>query len=107
VLFKFYNKVDQDFKTCQEKGFINDFGTDDRGYIAETREELLNKLPKNVIKNGKIIPIRDEIAKNFKNNPGLLKAKGIEDRCDKEGDVTLVTETSRKEEEDVLTSQEK
>ena len=80
VLFKFYNKVDQDFKTCQEKGFINDFGTDDRGYIAETREELLNKLPKNVIKNGKIIPIRDEIAKNFKNNPGLLKAKGIEDR---------------------------
>lgn len=66
VLFKFYNKVEEEFKLGSDKAFIKDFSVmDDKGYLPETREELLNKLPKNVIKNGKIIPIRDEIAKNF------------------------------------------
>jgi hypothetical protein len=30
-----------------------------------SKEEFLNKLPKNVIQNGKVIPIRDEIGKMF------------------------------------------
>ena len=40
-----------------------------------SKDEFLDKLPKNVIKNGKIIPVRDEIAKkmsgNNNNNNGL------------------------------------
>ena len=31
-----------------------------------TNDEFLDKLPKNVIKNGKIIPIREELEKKFK-----------------------------------------
>ena len=35
----------------------------------QSKDEFLEKLPKNVIKNGKVVPIRDEIAKKFEGNP--------------------------------------
>lgn len=33
--------------------------------VTETKEEFLSKLPANIIRNGKVIPIRDEIGKMF------------------------------------------
>jgi hypothetical protein len=38
---------------------------DENALKPQSKEEFLEKLPKNVIKNGKIIPVRDEIAKKF------------------------------------------
>lgn len=65
TLFKLHNKIDEEFKVASTKPFFSEFGNVDN-FKPETREELLNKLPKQVIgKNGKIIPIRDEVQKNF------------------------------------------
>ena len=38
---------------------------DDNALKPDSKVEFLDKLPKNVIKNGKVIPIRDEIAKKL------------------------------------------
>jgi hypothetical protein len=79
TLFKLFNKLSEEFKVGMSKEFLVEFGSVD-GYKPETREELLNKLPKQIIKNGKIIPIRDEIQKNFEKNDAKTIAAGAMDR---------------------------
>ncbi len=97
------------------KEFLVEFGSVD-GYKPETREELLNKLPKQIIKNGKIIPIRDEIQKNFEKNDAKTIAAGAMDRviryiishdqCEIEGEVNISSEADRKSQRGMLSDSE-
>jgi hypothetical protein len=65
-LFKFINKIDEDYSTKAFEGRMHGFASiDEQALRPQTKEEFLANLPKNIIKDGKIISVRDEIAKKF------------------------------------------
>lgn len=47
---------------------INSAGNNDDELKPMSKNEFLNKLPENVVKDGKLIPVRSEIAKKFEYN---------------------------------------
>lgn len=72
-------KVDEDFgaSIATTAGNVNDLGSvEDRIFKPLSKEAFLNELPREVIKNGKIIPIRDAIAKKL-NDPSQPVAKQV------------------------------
>jgi hypothetical protein len=79
TLFKLIVKVDEDFgaSIATTAANINDLGSvEDRIFKPLSKEAFLNELPREVIKNGKIIPIRDAIAKKL-NDPSQPIAKQV------------------------------
>jgi hypothetical protein len=52
---------------------------DDRDFRPPSKEEFLNKLPKSILKNGKVIKIRDEIEKRLNGEIGNGIAEEAED----------------------------
>ena len=66
TLFKFINKIEEDFSNKPINGKMNDFShMDEIAMKPKSKEEFLNELPKTVIKDGKIFSVRDEIAKKL------------------------------------------
>ena len=79
TLFKLIVKVDEDFGSsiATTGNNINDLGSvEDRIFKPLSKEAFLNELPREVIKNGKIIPVRDAIAKKL-NNSGQPVSKEV------------------------------
>ena len=69
-LFKLITKVEEDFAASMasmaNNKQINDIGSfEDRIFKPLSKEAFLNELPREVIKNGKIVPIRDAIAQKI------------------------------------------
>jgi len=106
TFFKLFNKLDTEYKNAATKNFMMDFGgLEEKDIVPESREDLLNRLPKQIIsKNGKIIPIRDEVAKTFEKNDG----KQVSHPADKEveGEVTITSEVDKKLQKGELTPEE-
>ena len=67
TLFKLITKVEEDFAASMTNNKqINDIGSfEDRIFKPLSKEAFLNELPREVIKNGKIVPIRDAIAQKI------------------------------------------
>ena len=79
TFFKLINKIDLDFKDATKNN--SDFATlEGQGMQIDSREDLLNRLPKQVIKNGKIISVRDEIAKTFEKNDAKRAGVATDDK---------------------------
>jgi len=61
-------KIEEDFGTsiATNNNNRNDFGSiEDKIFQPLSKEAFLNELPREVIKNGKIVPIREAIAKKI------------------------------------------
>ena len=61
-------KIEEDFGTSisTNNNNRNDFGSiEDKIFQPLSKEAFLNELPREVIKNGKIVPIREAIAKKI------------------------------------------
>lgn len=69
TLFKLVIKVDEDFgSSIAATNNINSLGSvEDRIFKPLSKEAFLNELPREVIKNGKIIPVREAIAQKIGN----------------------------------------
>ncbi|KRX01435.1 SEP domain [Pseudocohnilembus persalinus] len=72
TLLKIIDKTDQKYSTekgqQQKFGELNGNNVNDDELKPMSKDEFLNKLPKQVIKNGNLIDIRGEIAKKFDAN---------------------------------------
>ena len=78
TLFKLVVKVEEDFATSiANTNKVNDVNNiEDRIFKPLSKEAFLNELPREVIKNGKIIPVREGIAQkigaSIKTSPDVL-----------------------------------
>ena len=68
VFFKVVDKVDEVY-TASKKNKYGDFASmDEENLKPLSKEEFLKQFPKQYVKNGKIVSVRDEIAKKIENN---------------------------------------
>jgi len=104
TLFKLVVKVEEDFATSiANSNKVNDINNiEDRIFKPLSKEAFLNELPREVIKNGKIIPIREGIAQKI----GHPSIKTTPDANDQTGVVEIPTSTSEKEKKNTLTPEQ-
>jgi len=68
VFFKILDKIDEIYASSK-KNKIGDFGSIDEDCLKPlNKEDFLKQFPKQYVKNGKIVSVRDEIAKKINNN---------------------------------------
>ena len=72
TLLKAVDKLEEEYNPNNYDKITNCNNFDEKALKPMSKEEFLSKLPKNVIKNGKIFTIRDEIAKKFETNNVFL-----------------------------------
>lgn len=103
TLFKLVVKVEEDFATSiMNSNKVNDVNNiEDRIFKPLSKEAFLNELPREVIKNGKIIPVREGIAQKI----GHSSIKTTPD-AEQTGTVEITTPTSEKEKNSTLTPEQ-
>lgn len=68
VFFKIADKIDEVY-AASKKPRIGDFANmDEEALRPLNKEEFLKQFPKQYVKNGKIVSVRDEIAKKIDNS---------------------------------------
>ena len=69
VFFKVVDKIDEIYAPSK-KNKMGDFTTIDEDCLKPlNKEDFLKQFPKNYIKNGKVVSVRDEIAKKIDGQP--------------------------------------
>lgn len=70
VFLKVVDRVGERYVEESSEGVASLEGKDDRDFKPPSKEEFLQKLPKSILKNGKVIKIRDEIEKRLNGEIG-------------------------------------
>jgi len=109
TLFKFMNKIDEDYSSKPFDGKMNDLSSiDENALKPQSKEEFLANLPKTVIKDGKIYNVRDEIAKKFDPSKKIDNAvSNPQENPIPGGVIEVETDFNKKEKENKLSDYEK
>lgn len=93
TLLKVIDKT-EDLYSTEKESVVDGKKNDERQLKPLSKDEFLDQLPKHVLKNGKIIPVRAGIAKIFEGKPGEAKVGSELPGCRKDPvDGSWIVET--------------